>query len=69
MGELTMRSYTVLQSEEAFDLYAEAARRDRPSSSTSWATGRHARSGSDPTPSSMTRTTGGSWEDWRTEAR
>lgn len=30
MGELTMRSYTVLQSEEAFDLYAEAARRDRP---------------------------------------
>lgn len=30
MGELTIRSYMVLQSEEVFDLFAEAIRKNRP---------------------------------------
>jgi len=30
MGELMMKSYTVLQSDEAFDMYTEASRRNLP---------------------------------------
>jgi len=60
MGELTILSYAVLQSEEVSDLFADTVKIDRPLKLDLPGGGGRVGSASGPTRSSMTSTIGGS---------